>query len=86
MSPVIFHSIWTVLMLILFIGIVFWAYSSRRKRAFDEAARLPLEDEDAHVLPLSPTPLPQAGQGSSVRSEPGALRATSFTRGEQRHG
>ena len=39
MSPVIFHSIWTVMMLILFIGIVFWAYSSRRKRAFDEYVR-----------------------------------------------
>ena len=46
MSPAIFHSIWTVLLLILFIGIVFWAYSSRRQRAFDEAARLPLEEED----------------------------------------
>lgn len=46
MSPVIFHSFWTVLLLILFIGIVIWAFSSRRKRAFDEAARLPLEEED----------------------------------------
>ena len=46
MSQVMFHSIWTVLLLILFIGIVIWAFSSRRKRAFDEAARLPLEDED----------------------------------------
>ncbi len=47
MSPVIFHSFWTVLLLILFIGIVLWAFSSRRKQRFDAAARLPLEDDDA---------------------------------------
>ncbi len=53
MSQVMFHSIWTVLLLILFVGIIVWAFSSRRKRAFDEAARLPLEDEDTHLLPPS---------------------------------
>jgi cytochrome c oxidase cbb3-type subunit 4 len=47
MSPVIFHSFWTVLLLILFIGIVLWVFSSRRKKQFDAAARLPLEDDDA---------------------------------------
>ena len=37
----------TVLAFVAFIGIVFWAYSRRRKEAFDEAARLPFtEDED----------------------------------------
>jgi cytochrome c oxidase cbb3-type subunit 4 len=46
MDLVTFHSFWTVALLILFVGIVIWAYSSRRKRGFDEAARLPLEDDD----------------------------------------
>jgi cytochrome c oxidase cbb3-type subunit IV len=46
MSPVIFHSIWTVALLILFIGIIIWAFSSRRKKRFDAAARMPLEDDD----------------------------------------
>lgn len=41
------HSLWTVLLMILFLGIVVWAYSSRRKKQFDAAARMPLEDEDA---------------------------------------
>jgi cytochrome c oxidase cbb3-type subunit 4 len=41
------HGIWTLVLLIIFIGIVAWAYSSRRKSRFDEAARLPLEDNDA---------------------------------------
>ena len=37
----------TVLAFVVFIGIVFWAYSRRRKAAFDEAAQLPFtEDED----------------------------------------
>ncbi|KPK30246.1 MAG: cytochrome oxidase [Betaproteobacteria bacterium SG8_40] len=37
----------TVVAFIAFIGIVVWAYSHRRKEAFDEAARLPFtEDED----------------------------------------
>ena len=41
----IVHSIWTVLMLVLFIGICLWAWSSRRKGAFDDAAQLPFADE-----------------------------------------
>ena len=40
------HSIWTVLVFVLFVGIVIWAYSSKRKGAFDEAARLALDDDD----------------------------------------
>lgn len=39
------HSIWTVLVFIVFIGIVLWAYSGRRKTDFDEAARLALDDD-----------------------------------------
>jgi cytochrome c oxidase cbb3-type subunit 4 len=45
-SGVTFHSFWTVVMLVLFIGIIAWAWSSKRKKAFDEAARLPLDDGD----------------------------------------
>lgn len=36
----------TVLAFIAFIGIVWWAYSDRRKAAYEEAARLPLEEDD----------------------------------------
>lgn len=39
------HSIWTVIVFVVFIGIVLWAYSGRRKKDFDEAARLPLDDD-----------------------------------------
>lgn len=40
-------SVFTVLSFVVFIGIVFWAYSARRKRSFEEAANEPfvLPDE-----------------------------------------
>jgi cytochrome c oxidase cbb3-type subunit 4 len=37
----------TVAALITFVGIVAWAWSSRRRADFDAAARLPLEEDDA---------------------------------------
>jgi cytochrome c oxidase cbb3-type subunit IV len=40
------HSVWTVLLLITFIGIVAWAWSGKRKRTFEAAARAPLEEAD----------------------------------------
>ena len=43
------HIIWTLLLLIIFIGIVLWAFSSRRKQDFEEAAQLPLEDDIVEV-------------------------------------
>ncbi len=35
----------TLLLMIVFMGIVFWAYSGRRKKDFEEAALLPLRDD-----------------------------------------
>jgi len=34
----------TAIMLVVFIGIVAWAYSGKRRARFDEAARLPFDD------------------------------------------
>jgi cytochrome c oxidase cbb3-type subunit 4 len=39
------ESIWTIVLLVTFIAIVIWAWGSKRKKTFDEAARLPLEDD-----------------------------------------
>jgi cytochrome c oxidase cbb3-type subunit IV len=33
------------LLLVIFVGLWLWAYSSRRRPAFDAAARLPLEED-----------------------------------------
>ena len=41
----VFHIIWTVALFLLFVGIIIWAWSSNRKKGFDEAARLPLDDD-----------------------------------------
>lgn len=40
------RSLITVLGLMCFLGICVWAYSKHAKAGFDEAARLPLSDDD----------------------------------------
>jgi len=44
-SAPLLHTIWTVLLVIVFVGIVIWAWSGRRRERFEAAARLPLEDD-----------------------------------------
>ena len=39
------RSIVTVVALVVFVGIVVWAWSARNKARFDEAARLPFEQD-----------------------------------------
>jgi len=39
------RSIATVLGLVVFLGIVAWAWSKRNKERFDEAANLPFQDD-----------------------------------------
>ena len=36
----------TVLVFVAFVGVVLWAYSSKRKNSFDEAASLPFADDE----------------------------------------
>ena len=36
----------TVLLMITFIGMCFWAYDKKRKKSFDDAANLPFADEE----------------------------------------
>jgi cytochrome c oxidase cbb3-type subunit 4 len=47
------RSLITVLAFISFAGIVWWAYSDRRKTTYDEAAMLPLDD-DSPFVPSAP--------------------------------
>ena len=46
MDITVFHGLWTAALLVIFIGIVVWAWSGKRKRDFDEAAHIPLDDDD----------------------------------------
>lgn len=36
---------WTVLVCAIFVGITIWAWRGARRTEFDEAARIPLEDD-----------------------------------------
>ncbi len=40
------RALFTVVMFAMFIAIVWWAYSDKRKQSFDEAALLPFTDDD----------------------------------------
>ena len=41
-----FWGIYTLLMFIIFVGIWVWAWSSKRKKAFKDAANLPFADDE----------------------------------------
>ncbi|WP_028305058.1 CcoQ/FixQ family Cbb3-type cytochrome c oxidase assembly chaperone [Oceanospirillum maris] len=42
------RGISAIMVMVGFMGLVFWAYSKRQKASFDEAANLPFADEDSH--------------------------------------
>ncbi len=46
MDMVTLRSMMTLIAFVIFLGIIGWAWSSRRKPDFDEAARLPFDEED----------------------------------------
>ena len=46
MELVDLRSLFTVLAFASFLGIVWWAWSSRREESFSQAARMPLDDDD----------------------------------------
>ncbi len=51
MDMVTFRTASLVLMFIAFTGIVIWAWGRARKKDFDEAARLALDEEDQEAKP-----------------------------------
>ncbi len=48
------QGIFTLIVMLAFAGIVYWAYSTRRRQDFEEAANLPLLDDQAS-LKTTPT-------------------------------
>ena len=38
-------GVMTAILIVLFLAVWIWAYSSRRRKHFDEAAQLPLEED-----------------------------------------
>ena len=45
-SEVFWQSLWTVVAFVFFVAVVIWAWSGRRKKDFDEAARMALDDDE----------------------------------------
>jgi cytochrome c oxidase cbb3-type subunit 4 len=45
MDIVLIDSIWTVVVMVVFIGIVLWAWSGKRKQRFNEAANIPFNED-----------------------------------------
>ena len=45
MSVSFVQSVWTVLALAVFIGIVIWAFSRRKKSDFEQAGRMAMDDD-----------------------------------------
>lgn len=55
------RGISTAFLLVAFIGLVFWAYSGKRKSEFDEAAQLPFADDKN----VGDTTTPTSGDASN---------------------
>lgn len=51
MNLVYFQIAETVLSFSVFVGILLWAYTARRKPAFDRLAQLPFDDTPTHIDP-----------------------------------
>ena len=45
MSVVFVQSVWTVMAMAVFIGIIIWAYSKRKKSDFEQAGRMAMDDD-----------------------------------------
>lgn len=45
-----FQSFWTVFVFVVFVGIIVWAWSGSNKAEFEEASRIPLEDDEDVVI------------------------------------
>jgi cytochrome c oxidase cbb3-type subunit 4 len=59
-----FRAWHTVVLMASFIGILVWAYSSRRRNAFDDAANLPFADESLHAQSIA-----QLNEGEHAKEE-----------------
>ena len=45
MDFTLIQSLWTIVVMVVFIGIVIWAWSGKRKQRFDDAANIPFNED-----------------------------------------
>ena len=43
------RGVLTVILMIAFLGLVVWAWSSKRKETFDKLSQMPLEEDDGQA-------------------------------------
>jgi cytochrome c oxidase cbb3-type subunit 4 len=43
----LFQSVWTIIVMVIFLGIVVWAYSNKHKASFDATAKSLIDDDDS---------------------------------------
>lgn len=46
MNFTLLSSVVTVISMVVFLGIVYWAFNSKNKQRFDEIARMPFDNEN----------------------------------------
>ena len=39
------QSVWTIVVMVVFIGIVIWAWSGKQKKRFEDAANIPFNED-----------------------------------------
>ena len=47
-------SLMTVMMVVIFLAITVWAYDGKRRAQFEEASRLPFDDDDTGAASTNP--------------------------------
>jgi cytochrome c oxidase cbb3-type subunit 4 len=45
----IIRAVLTIILIIAFLGLVIWAWSSKRKDTFDKLSQMPLEEDDGQA-------------------------------------
>ena len=45
----IIRGVLTIILIIAFLGLVIWAWSSKRKDTFDKLSQMPLEEDDGQA-------------------------------------
>ncbi|OGT66923.1 MAG: cytochrome-c oxidase [Gammaproteobacteria bacterium RIFCSPLOWO2_02_FULL_47_50] len=44
------QGLWTIIVMIFFLGVVVWAWSKKRKKEFDEAAMIPFREDNDDII------------------------------------
>jgi cytochrome c oxidase cbb3-type subunit 4 len=53
MDVIVLRSLTTLFMFLVFVGIVVWSLSARRRQGFDEAAQLPFLETPLDDMPVA---------------------------------